>query len=150
MEKTAKYFSFAVMIVTFCAGEPAWAGVISKSTVKVTQLKIEHSGGNIIRPQPVKPAKPGVPPSQPTAWGIFSNYVGPGDINRLRSVDIYLDSYNRISTVKIIRESYTGDIVTSIFTGVREFSVQTLKPGARRPYKQTTITIRTAFSAGVF
>lgn len=44
----------------------------------------------------------------------------------------------------MVREAYTGDIVTSVFTDVVEFSIQTLKPGARRPYKETPITIRTA------
>ena len=112
----------------------AQAGVISQSKPKITQVKIVHSG------QDIKSSGP----AQPDSWGIASNYIGPGDINRLRAIDIYLDSYNRISAVKVTRESYTGDLVTSVFTDVLELGIQTLQPGASRPSKETPVTIRTA------
>lgn len=116
------------------AGSAAQAGVISQSKPKITQVKIVHAG------QDIKTAGP----AQPDAWGIASNYIGPGDINRLRAIDIYLDSYSRISAVKVTRESYTGDLVTSVFTQVLELGIQTLQPGATRASKETPVTIRTA------
>lgn len=125
----------------------ALAGVISRSKEKVTQVKIVHTGSSSTEINSGKPliSAEGAP-SQPTAWGISSNYIGPGDINKLMGIDIYLDSESRISIIKVTRESYTGDLVTSIFTGVSELSIQTLKPGANRPYKETPIIIRTADS----
>ncbi|MDH5636972.1 MAG: hypothetical protein OEZ04_00605 [Nitrospinota bacterium] len=139
------------------AVSPADAGVLSKSTAKITQLRIVHSGPSSSMGEAASfrargggqglagkshPALDG--PSNPGTWGVYSDYIGPGDINRLLSIEVYLDSYNRIAAVKISRESYTGDIVTSLFTGIVEFSIQTLKPGSSRPSKKTSITVRTA------
>lgn len=138
---------FGIGIFAWGFGGDAEGGVISQSKAKVTQLKIVHSASGSAGVKTVKPRKSAKgAPSQPTAWGIYSDYIGPGDINRLIGIDIYLDSYNRISFIKVTRESYTGDLVTSIFTGVSELSIQTLKPGAKRPYKETPIIIRTADS----
>ncbi len=121
---------FSLIIVS-----TASAGVISESTAKITQLKIIHLGqGNQIAP------------SQPDAWGISSDRIGPGDIRKLIGVEVYIDAEQRISAVKVTRESYTGDMVTSIFTGVVEFSIQVLKEGANRPHKVAPITILTADS----
>ncbi len=132
---------------------PVHAGVISQSKTKITQLRIVHSGLSAARIKADYNFKTGQAsigatgsPSQPTSWGVYSDYIGPGDIRKLIGIDIYLDSYNRITSIKVKRESYTGDIVTSIFTDIVEFSIQTLKPGANRPYKETPIVIRTADS----
>ena len=124
--------------------QPVAAKVLSSSNPKVTQLKIVHGAKRHGQPkggyQVPGASKKGL------AWGISSDFIGPGDIRRLMSVDIYLDSYSRISAIKVKVESYTGDILTSIYTNIVEFSIQTLKPGVNRPHKQTPITIRTADS----
>ena len=148
------------------AAHPALAGVLSSSKVKITQLRIIHSGPSMAAGELARPGsayggakdRQGLAgktytglnqPSQPSAWGVYSDYIGPGDINRLISVELYLDTYNRISAVKVTRESYTGDMVVSIFTGVVEFSIQTLKPGSDRPSKETEVIIRTADSLSI-
>jgi len=144
----------ALALMTSAAAQ---AGVLSKSTAKITQLRIVHdgpsssagemaaagqaSGGSGLAGKAI-PGLGGA--SQPGAWGVYSDYIGPGDINRLRSIELFLDTYNRIAAVKVSRESYNGDIVTSIFTGIVEFSIQTLQPGSDRPSKETQIIIRTA------
>ncbi len=132
----------AAFCLTVAITATAESKVLSQSKAKVTQLKIVHSETQEAR---VDYSATGSA-TQPDAWGVYSNYIGPGDINRLGEVVIYLDLYNNISAVKITRESYNGDTVTSIFTQVKEFSIQTLKPGTKRPYKETTITIKTADS----
>ena len=137
--------------VALCAA-PAGAGVLSKSTAKITQLRIVHSGpssqlGGMVQSGGAGLAgkTPGVDSAaQPGAWGVFSDYIGPGDINRLLGVEVYLDTYHRIAAVKVSRESYNGDVVTSLFTDIVELSIQTLQPGSTRPSKDTPITIRTA------
>ncbi|MDH5510586.1 MAG: hypothetical protein OEZ32_09565 [Nitrospinota bacterium] len=138
------------------AVSPVEAGVLSKSTARITQLRIVHSGPSSSSGEAASfrasggqgiagkshPAPGGL--VNPGTWGVYSDYIGPGDINRLLGIDVYLDSYNRIAAIKVSRESYTGDIVTSLFTGIVEFSIQTLKPGSNRPSKETPITVRTA------
>jgi hypothetical protein len=144
---------FPLIVVMALAATPAGAGVLSKSTVKVTQLRIVHSGPSSSFGEQAKVGGPGLAGSahpgidaagQPGAWGVYSDYIGPGDINRLRGVEIYLDAYNRIAAVKVSRESYNGDVVTSLFTDIVEFSIQTLQAGSTRPSKDTPIVIRTA------
>lgn len=142
---TAVLFGITIFVWGLTGG--AQAGVISQSKEKVTQVKIVHSGSGSdnITTGILGKNKRGAP-SQPTAWGVYSNYIGPGDINKLVGIDIYLDSEYRISFIKVTRESYTGDLVTSIFTNVSELSIQTLKSESKRPYKETPIIIRTADS----
>jgi len=147
----------AAAALALMAAVPAGAKVLSTSTAKITQLRIVHSGPSSSAGEAAAfrsggggpglagkthPALDG--PAMPGVWGVYSDYIGPGDINRLLGVEVYLDSYNRIAAVKVSRESYNGDIVTSIFTGIVEFSIQTLKPGSDRPSKETPITVRTA------
>jgi hypothetical protein len=141
----------AVAIFTLLAilsiNQPAMAegGAGTSSTVNVTELRISFVGGDelVFRPAGI--------PNQQTNKGqrLHGDGYSPidsTDINRLRSVDFYMDTYNRITAVKISRESYTGDIVTSLLTGVREFSVQTVKPGSRRPSSSITISVKSAAS----
>lgn len=125
---------FAALIFTAYFITPtAEAKKLSGKTVEVTQLKIVHTGNISGSPTP-------------SSWGINSNYIGPGDITRLIAVDIYLDSEQRIAYIKITRESYTGDLVTFLFSDVKEISIQTLKPGAKRQHKKVPISIYTADS----
>lgn len=107
-------------------------GILSKSEPDVTQLKIVTYA-----------KRPGR--AKPTAWGIDSTYIGPGEIEKLIKVDIYLDSMSRISSIKITRESNVGDIITILFNDVLELSIETLKKGVKKPSKKTPITI---YSAG--
>ncbi len=109
----------------------AYGKTVSTSNVKATQIRIVQSD----RAQPYKPA---------TAWGIDSRYIGPGEIRKLISIDIYLDAENRISTVKVIRETNVGDKVTLLFNDVLELSIQSLGAGKMRPHKEIPITVRTA------
>lgn len=153
--KIIPYFVMAAALA-LAISPPAQAKVLSKSTAKITQLRIVHSGPSSSTGELAAPARPGGAglagktyggldkPAQPGAWGVYSDYIGPGDINRLLGIELFLDSYNRIAVVKVSRESYNGDIVTSLFTGIVEFSIQTLKPGSNRPSKKTPIIIRTA------
>ena len=111
----------------------ASAKKLSHSEPLVTQLKIVHSGT-------------GITEKTPTSWGINSNYIGPGDINRLVSVDIYLDGEKRIAYIKIKRETYTGDVATLLFSDVKEISIQTLLKGSKKPAKKVKISVYTADS----
>lgn len=121
----------AALVALALSGAPAGAETLSETVAKVVQLKITLS-------------RPYTEQGKPTAWGIDSTYIGPGDIRRLLGVDIYLDSYNRISLVKVTRESPTGDVITLLFNDVLELSVETLKDGSRgRQFKETRITIHT-------
>jgi hypothetical protein len=123
----------ALVLTVFSIAPVAEAKKLSGKTVAVTQLKIVHTGqagGS----------------SAPSSWGIDSNYIGPGDIARLIAVDIYLDNEKRIAYIKITRESYTGDLVTFLFSDVKEISIQTLKPGDKRPHKKVPVSVHTADS----
>lgn len=112
----------------------AQAGLLSKQEVSVTQLKIVTSNGVAA-------------PLKRTAWGIESNYIGPGDIRRLQRIDIYLDDEHRISFVKVTRTTYTNDTATLLFSQVQELSIQTLAAtGSTRPHQRLTIAIHTADS----
>lgn len=126
-------YAVAVLLTLGFLASPADAGVLSETVAKVTQLKVVL-------------AKPYAKETKPTAWGIDSTYIGPGDVRRLLGVDIYLDGYNRVSSVKITRESPTGDVITLLFNDVLELSVETVKSGAGRQFKETRITIHTADS----
>ena len=114
----------------FAGGLPAEAKVLSKSVVKVTQVRVVHSAKDTA--------------VNPTAWGIDSSYIGPGDIRRLQGIDIYLDSYNRIAAVKFTRTTTIGDTVTQLFNDVLELSIETIKPGSEKPSQETPITIHSA------
>jgi len=138
----ARYTLILAVALALSGPGAAEAKKLSSSKPKVTQLRIIHMGQG---PARITPQTAGGP-SQPTAWGITSNYIGPGDIRRLQGITIYVDAENRITAVKIVRESYNGDMVTSIFTKVVELSIQTLQPGMERPHKETPITIYTADS----
>lgn len=129
---------FFIACFAVCAVITGTAGmgetkVLSKSEPKVTQLKISHAGS----------ATGG---AKDSAWGVDSSYVGPGEIEKLVGVDIYIDDYKRIALVKITRISNVGDTITILFTNVLELSIQTLKPGTKRPHQKTPITIHTADS----
>ncbi|MDH5756841.1 MAG: hypothetical protein OEZ55_09255 [Nitrospinota bacterium] len=156
MNKTTALATALAVALMAAMAAPADAKVFSKSTAKVTQLRIVHSGASTPGGDQAtfrKGSGPGLAgkshpaldgPAQPGMWGVYSDYIGPGDINRLLGIEIYLDSYNRISAIKVTRESYNGDVVTSLFTEIVEFSIQTLKPGSSRPSKETPIVVRTA------
>lgn len=111
----------------------AEAKILSKSEPEVTQLKILRANSHAGR-------------GKPTAWGVDSSYIGPGEIRKLRSVDIYLDSEHRISAVKISRESNLGDIITILVTNVVEISIETVKEGIKKLSQKTIITVHTGDS----
>jgi hypothetical protein len=119
----------AFALVLAC-GQLADAKVLSKSVVKVTQVRVVHAARDTA--------------VNPTAWGIDSSYIGPGDIRRLLGIDVYLDSYNRIAAVKFTRTTTTGDTVTQLFNDVLELSIETIKPGSEKPSQETPITIHSA------
>lgn len=122
----------AVLISLALSISPAEAKILSQLVAKVKQMKI-----SLYRPDTGR--------DKPTAWGIESTYIGPGDIRRLLGVDIYMDAESRVTAVKVTRESATGDVMTLLFTDVLEISVETVKDGAvGRQYKETRITIHTA------
>lgn len=124
-----------VLAVTFGMVTSSAAKVLSKSHPNVTQLRIILAG-------PVA----GAAKYTATAWGVDASYIGPGEIEKLLGVDIYLDDEKRIEAVKITRLSNTGETITMLFTNVLELSIQTLKDGVSRPHKKTPITIHTADS----
>lgn len=127
-----RFFHLALIVVALvlAGGLPAEAKVLSKSVVKVTQVRVIHSAKDTA--------------VNPTAWGIDSSYIGPGDIRRLQGIDIYLDSYNRIAAVKFTRTTTIGDTVTQLFNDVLELSIETIKPGSEKPSQETPITIHSA------
>ena len=122
-------FFYVFLSTLFLFAGMADAKVISSKTAKVTQVKIVQTS-------------PGAGPKSATSWGIDSNYIGPGDITRLQSIDIYLDSENRIGAVKIRRLSYDNQHVSSLFQGVSEFSIQTLPPNSKLPHKEIEIAVK--------
>jgi hypothetical protein len=119
-----------VVALTLAYGLSAEAKVLSKSVVKVTQVRVIHSARDTA--------------VNPTAWGIDSSYIGPGDIRRLQGIDVYLDSYNRIAAVKFTRTTTIGDTVTQLFNDVLELSIETIKQGSEKPSQETPITIHSA------
>lgn len=125
---TLALMAFALVLA---GGYPAEAKVLSKSVVKVTQVRVVHAARDTAA-------------LNPTAWGIDSSYIGPGDIRRLQGIDIYLDSYNRIAVVKFTRTTTIGDTVTQLFNDVLELSIETVKPGSEKPSQETPITIHSA------
>lgn len=112
------------------AGHPAEARVLSKSVVKVAQVRVVHAAKDTA--------------INPTAWGVDSGYIGPGDIKRLQGIDIYLDTYNRITSVKFTRNTTLGDTVTQLFNDVMELSIETIKPGSEKPSQEIPITVHSA------
>ena len=122
--------AFIAVALALAGGLSAEAKVLSKSVVKVTQVRVIHSAKDTA--------------VNPTAWGIDSSYIGPGDIRRLQGIDVYLDSYNRIAAVKFTRTTTIGDTVTQLFNDVLELSIETIKPGSEKPSQETPITIHSA------
>lgn len=116
--------------LALATGHPAEAKALSKSLVKVAQVRVVHSARDTA--------------INPTAWGIDSSYIGPGDIKRLQGIDIYLDSYNRITAVKFTRNTTLGDTVTQLFNDVMELSIETIKPGSEKPSQEIPITVHGA------
>ncbi len=128
--------TLAALITTAILGSPASAEIFSDKQADLTQVKIVLGGNNANN-------------SKPTAWGIDSNYIGPGDITRLRKIEIYLDDEKRLTAIKITRETYTGDIATLLFTDVKEFSIMRLKKGSRRAHQTVQITVRSTDSLSI-
>lgn len=124
------YLALIAVALVLAGGVSAEAKVLSKSVVKVTQVRVIHSAKDTA--------------VNPTAWGIDSSYIGPGDIRRLQGIDIYLDSYNRIAAVKFTRTTTIGDTVTQLFNDVLELSIETIKQGSEKPSQETPITIHSA------
>ncbi len=124
------HLALIVVALVLAGGVSAEAKVLSKSVVKVTQVRVIHSAKDTS--------------VNPTAWGIDSSYIGPGDIRRLQGIDVYMDSYNRITAVKFTRTTTVGDTVTQLFNDVLELSIETIKPGSEKPSQETPITIHSA------
>ncbi len=122
-----RYF-ILVAAIFMLATTTAEAKTFSRSEADVTQVKIVTG--------------PGSTSSKTTAWGIDSTYIGPGDVNRLVSIDLYLDNEGRVGFVRIVRLTVVGDRVTQLFANVQELSIQTLPDGATRPHKKIPITVR--------
>jgi hypothetical protein len=129
-----RFYHLALIAVALAlaTGHTADARVLSKSLVKVSQVRVVHAAKDTA--------------INPTAWGIDSGYIGPGDIRRLQGIDIYLDTYNRIAAVKFTRNTTTGDTVTQLFNDVLELSIETIKPGSEKPSQEIPITVHSADS----
>ncbi|MBF0170054.1 MAG: hypothetical protein HQK87_03020 [Nitrospinae bacterium] len=125
MRTFALLTAFVALLLTTIAAD---AKTFSKSESDVTQVMIVTG--------------PATSVTKTTAWGIDSTYIGPGDINRLVSIDIYLDNEGKIGFVRIVRLTTVGDQVTQLFADVRELSIQTLAAGTNRPHKRIPISVR--------
>lgn len=111
-------------------GSPAGAKVISKRVARIYQIRVYQQG--------VKAG--GV---QKTYWDLNVNYVGPGDLNNLISLEIFVNNRMEVEAVKIVRKTYDRKVVTSLLRHVTELSIEYVPPGSPVRGKDLPVTVLT-------
>ncbi len=111
-------------------GSPAGAKVISKQVARIYQIRVYQQG-----------AKTGG--VQKTYWDLNVNYVGPGDLNNLISLEIFVNNRMEVEAVKIVRKTYDRKVVTSLLRHVTELSIEYVPPGSPVRGKDLPVTVLT-------
>ena len=128
-----RLFLTAVILFLVAGGlwsSPARAKVISKRVARIYQIRVYQQG-----------AKAGGP--QKTYWNLNVNYIGPGDLNNLLSLEIFVNNRMEVEAVKIVRKTYDKKIVTSLLRNVSELSIEYVPPGSPVRGKDLQVTVLT-------
>ncbi len=128
-----RLFLTAVILFLVAGGgwsSPARAKVISKRVARIYQIRVYQQG-----------AKAGGP--QKTYWNLNVNYIGPGDLNNLLSLEIFVNNRMEVEAVKIVRKTYDRKIVTSLLRNVSELSIEYVPPGSPVRGKDLQVTVLT-------
>ena len=128
-----RLFLTAVMLFLMAGGlwsSPAQAKVISKRVARIYQIRIYQQG-----------FKAGGP--QKTYWNLNVNYIGPGDLNNLLSLEIFVNNRMEVEAVKIVRKTYDRKIVTSLLRHVSELSIEYVPPKSPVRGKDLEVTVLT-------
>ena len=109
---------------------PAAAKVISKRVARIYQIRIYQRGPKMGGPQQ-------------TYWNLNVNYIGPGDLNNLISLEVFVNNRMEVEAVKIVRKTYDRKVVTSLLRNVSELSIEYVPPGSPVRGKDLPITVLT-------
>ena len=109
---------------------PVRAKVISRRVARIYQIRIYQQG-----------MKSGGP--QKTYWNLNVNYVGPGDLNNLLSLEVFVNNRMEVEAVKIVRKTYDRKVVTSLLRNISELSIEYVPPGSPVRGKDLPITVLT-------
>jgi hypothetical protein len=109
---------------------PAAAKVISKRVARIYQIRIYQRG-----------PKAGGPTQ--TYWSLNVNYVGPGDLNNLLSLEVFVNNRMEVEAVKIVRKTYDRKVVTSLLRDILDLSIEYVPPGSPVRGKDLPITVLT-------
>jgi len=121
----------ALFLVSWAGwSSPAQAKVISKRVARIYQIRVYQQG-----------AKAGGP--QKTYWNLNVNYIGPGGLNNLLSLEIFVNNRMEVEAVKIVRKTYDGKIVTSLLRNVSELSIEYVPPKSPVRGKDLQVTVLT-------
>ncbi len=127
---------FYVYVLVFVLGlgvigaPPTRAKVISKRVAKIYQIRIYQRGPKMAGPQQ-------------TYWNLNVNYVGPGDLGNLISLEVFVNNRMEVEAVKIVRKTYDRKIVSSLLRNVSELSIEYVPPGSPVRGKDLQITVLT-------
>ena len=128
-----KKFLVTICVAAFLGAlwaPPAHARIISRKVAKIYQIRIYQQG-----------AKTGGP--QPTYWNLNVNYVGPGDLNNLLSIEVFVNNRMEVEAVKIVRKTYDRKVVTSLLRNITELSIEYVPPGSPVRGKNLPVTVLT-------
>ena len=117
-----------LLLGTFAS--PAAAKVISKRVARIYQIRIYQRGPKMGGPQK-------------TYWDLNVNYIGPGDLNNLLSLEIFVNNRMEVEAVKIVRKTYDRKVVSSLLRNVSELSLEYVPPGSPVRGKDLPITVLT-------
>jgi len=120
----------AFALIGILCSSPVGAKVISKRVARIYQIRVYQLG-----------SKKGGP--QKTYWDLNVNYVGPGDLNNLLSLEVFVNNRMEVEAVKIVRKTYDRKVVTSLLRNVTELSIEYVPPGSPVRGKDLPITILT-------
>ncbi len=127
-----KFLTF-LGILAFVGGvwiPPAGARIISKRVAKIYQIRVYQQG-----------TKTGGP--QQTYWTLNVNYVGPGDLNNLLSLEVFVNNRMEVEAVKIVRKTYDRKVVSSLLRNITELSIEYVPPGSPVRGKMLPVTVLT-------
>lgn len=121
---------FVFFLLGILCSFPAGAKVISRRVARIYQIRVYQQG-----------AKTGGP--QKMYWDLNVNYVGPGDLNNLISLDVFVNNRMEVEAVKIVRKTYDRKVVTSLLRNVTELSIEYVPPGSPVRGKDLPVTVLT-------
>ncbi len=112
-------------------GTPVHARVISRRIAKIYQIQIYQRG----------PKTGG--PKQKVYWAYNVNYIGPGNLNNLLSLEIFVNNRMEVEAVKIVRRTYNRTVLTSLLRNITELSIEYVPPGSPVRGKNLPVTVLT-------